>query len=196
MGNKDVQKVLKPNKREVGAKVLRVRKGESEEQIVYGKSLESCGNINGKKIFFLDLSALIHFAGPLYGGFLVNDHFTSERIIPGENNIFVTDEQILRRLRVLEEKRRKKIYRGYTAFLERNLVIVSAEDAIESIKGQNILSREFSNDIILKETEPFAHVLGSLYYLYHKNVDPILITFDTGLEKLVLEKRFEVYKVS
>ncbi len=147
-----------------------------------------------KKVYFLDITAMIYYAGPLYGCFLV-DTFESKYLIPGENNIFATDEQTLRELRKMEQTGKDKIYLGYGGFIERNFFVISKESSINAIKGENIIRKEFTGKPVVLETEPYAHTIGSLFYLYNdKNLNPILVTYDSETEVIAKEIGFEVYK--
>lgn len=184
------------NKKELPKNLTKIFQKSQNLKHVITKKMNFDESFAGKNVYFLDITALVHYSGPLYGGFLSEEQFRFEHIVPGENNIFVTDEDTLEELQTMEnDKKQKFIYDGYTAFIARNLYVISSEDAANALMGENIL-REIadSTEDILKD-EFFAHTMGSLRYLYNNNIDPILISLnDTTIEN-ALKRTYAINEI-
>lgn len=153
-------------------------------------------DMKGKTFYFFDVSALVHFSGPLYAYFLIEEPIRFEHIIPGENNVFVTDEASLIELKEMEnDKSQKLIYSGYTDFIKRNFYVISVDEAENEVICENML-REFAGgteDIIINE--PFAHSIGSLRFLYDNNLDPILVSLDEKTKASARLRMYETYEI-
>ena len=153
---------------------------------------ENTVNIERESVYFLDIDALIHFSGRLYGSFLV-EKFTSSYIIPGNDNVYVTDEATLEKLRLLEETGEKDIYSGYKAFIERNVVVIPNKMAIECFRHENVYRKWINGTVIAFESEACATVFGSLFYLYNKaGFEPVLVTYNSEMARVALELGFTV----
>lgn len=143
-------------------------------------------------VYFLDLEAMIHYAGPLYGSFLV-EQFVGSYIVPGEDNIYITDEDTLEKLKRLEAEGAREIYPGYEAFIERNVVIIPNNIAIKHFTEENTYHKWVHGSVIAFNTDPCATVLGSLFYLEKRaKVEPLLITFDDEMARVAMELGYKV----
>lgn len=184
------------NKREIPRSITKIFQKTQKPQFAITKKLNFEDSFVGKNVYFLDITALLHFSGPLYGGFLSDEQFMFDCIVPGENNIFVTDEEALQDLQAMEnDKEQKFIYNGYTAFIARNLFVISSEEAANALMDENILREIVDNTEGILKDEFFAHTMGSLRHLYNNNIDPILISFNETTIENALRRTYSIYNI-
>ena len=153
---------------------------------------EDSVNTERMNVYFLDIDALIHYSGPLYGSFLV-EKFVSSYIVPGDDNVYVTDEATLERLRLLEDAGESDIYSGYSAFIERNMVVIPKKMSIDCFRYENAYRKWIHGTVIAFENEACATVFGSLLYLYKKaGFEPVLVTYEDEMARVARELGFSV----
>lgn len=145
------------------------------------------------KVYLLDSTALVHYAGILYGCFLV-ERFEPSYLISGTENIFVTDEIALEQIKKMEQDGSNGIYKGYTTFIRNNFYVIPRKEAISSLRDENAIKKYRIGTIITFENEPFAGTFGSLFYMYkEKHIDPLLVTFEPEVKRVAKELGFFVY---
>lgn len=182
-------------KRNLPRSITQIFQKGHNSKLVITKKLDFSQKLNDKNVYFMDITALVYYSGPLYGGFLNDEQFLIERIVPGDNNIFITDEATLEELQAMEnDKTQKLIYSGYTEFINRNLYVIPAEESKSALTGENMLREIAGSTEDIVEEEFFAHIMGSLRYLYNNNIDPILISLDETTVENATKRTYATYE--
>lgn len=148
-----------------------------------------------KDVYFFDSTALVHFAGALYGCFLV-ERFDSKYLIPGENNVFVTDSEAIEEISKMEADGKNGIYRGYATFIANNFKVISREKTVQALRTENAIKKYHNGFVIIFEQEKFAGTFGALLHMYTvENIDPILVTLEPEVARVAKELGFEIHKI-
>lgn len=168
----------------------RIFKAKRQETTVADKSKKV---VLDRKIYFLDTTALVYYSGKLYGCFLV-DQFDPQYLIPGENNIFVTDELTLQEISAMETSSKNEIYFGFTEFIKRNFRVISKEEYSKAMKKENYTRNGWNSKLFISEEESSVHTMESLLYLHNcENLNPILVTDNDKVEIAARNMGFEIY---
>ena len=108
--------------------------------------------------YFLDLSALIHYSGRFYAGFLT-ERFKPSWITDEESAVFVTDEQIIEQLQKMEkDAQNNEIYMGYTAYIKRNFKILPNMNSTLFAEYFN-LAKEVSNVTFVTRDDRYGDLM-------------------------------------
>lgn len=147
-----------------------------------------------KDVYLFDSTALVRFAGALYGCFLV-ENFDSKYLIPGEGNVFVIDVESLEEIAKMEAEGKNGIYKGYTTFITNNFKVISHDKTVQALRTENAIKKYHDGFVIMFEHELFAGTFGALFHLYTvENIDPILVTYEPEVERVANELGFTTYK--